>query len=254
MLRVSRKMRERRIERNEKILIASFVAIVFVFACFAIYTNDYYRADTDAIDSFLPEVEENIEIRELNGGATAYLPDEIVAGVIFYPETKVEATAYVPLMRALAEEGIAAVLVEMPFNMPKLKSTAANGIKEQLFFVEDWYIAGHGDGGKSAASFLAKNAEGYKGLILMGAYTDKDLTNSGLKVLSIYGELDSILDQKKYHGSKDKLPEGYVEIVLEGANHSGFGMYGLQDTDSEATVTATRQIKQTVSAIVDFVK
>ena len=252
MIRVSRRMRARRQERNRMIIVSTLVAFAILFTCFGIYVNDYYRADTAAIDAYVPEVK--IEERVLKGGAVAYIPDECIAGVIFYPGGKVDSAAYVPLMRALAKEGILAVLVEMPFNLAVLKKGAANGIKEQLFWVDNWYMAGHSLGGSMAADYAADNKDDYKGLILLGAYSSKNLTESGLKVASIYGSLDTVMNRENYANCKGNLPTDCTEVVIEGGNHSGFGMYGLQDGDTEATVNNVVQIEETARLIADFVK
>ena len=252
MIRASRRMRARRIERNKMIIISTFVAFAILFTCFGLYVSDYYHADTVAIDAFVPDV--NIEERVLTDGSVAYIPDVCVAGVIFYPGGKVESDAYIPLMRALAKEGVLAVLVEMPFNLAVLKETAANGIKEQLFWVDNWYMAGHSLGGSMAASYASKNADSYKGVILLGAYSSKNLSESGLKALSIYGSLDTVLTKETYNNSKSNLPADFTETVIEGGNHSGFGMYGLQDGDTEATITNVAQITETAKIIAEFVK
>jgi hypothetical protein len=234
------------------ILVSTLVAFAILFTCFGIYVNDYYRADTAAIDAYVPEV--NIEERELKGGAVAYIPDECIAGVIFYPGGKVDPTAYVPLMRALAKEGILAVLVEMPFNLAVLKKSAANGIKDQLFWVDNWYMAGHSLGGSMAAAYAADNKDDYKGVILLGAYSSKNLSESGLKVASIYGSLDTVMSKENYANCKDNLPADFTEVVIDGGNHSGIGMYGLQHGDTEAAITSIAQIEQTARLIAEFVK
>lgn len=59
------------------------------------------------------------------GDMTVFEPEDPVAGFIFYPGGKVEYTAYSPLMLALAEQNILCVLLEMPFNLAVLDSSAA---------------------------------------------------------------------------------------------------------------------------------
>ena len=45
----------------------------------------------------------------------------------------------------------------------------------------------------------------------------------------------------------------FTEVIIQGGNHAGFGMYGLQDGDGQATVSNIEQINQTVDAILDFI-
>ena len=249
MIRVSRRMRARRQERNRMIIVSTLVAFAILFTCFGIYVNDYYRADTAAIDAYVPEVK--IEERVLKGGAVAYIPDECIAGVIFYPGGKVDSAAYVPLMRALAKEGILAVLVEMPFNLAVLKKGAANGIKEQLFWVDNWYMAGHSLGGSMAASCASNHADIFKGVVLLAAYSTNDITD--LEVLSVYGSMDGVMNKNNYNKNKDNLPDSFIEYEIKGGNHAFFGMYGEQDGDGKAIITNSTQITMTADAIAKFI-
>ena len=178
----------------------------------------------------------------------------VVAGVIFYPGAKVEHTAYIPLMRVLADEGVLAVVVKMPYNLALLKQTAVEGIREQFPYIENWYMAGHSLGGSMAASYVSGHTESFDGLILLASYSTKDLSESGLSVLSVYGSLDEVLNRDKYEGNLDNLPEGYTEVVIEGANHAGFGVYGEQSGGGEATILAYEQINKTAKIIAEFVK
>ena len=43
-----------------------------------------------------------------------------------------------------------------------------------------------------------------------------------------------------------------VELVLEGANHAGFGAYGPQEGDGEAAISRQEQQEKTVEAICGF--
>ena len=65
-------------------------------------------------------------------------------------------------------------------------------------------------GGRMAASYAAKNAESLSGLVLLGAYSSKDLTQSGLPVLSITAELDTVVDENKMERNRENLPEGHL--------------------------------------------
>lgn len=216
-----------------------------------LYASDYYRADAEMIGAFLPEA--SIEKRELSDGSIAYIPDEYNAGVIFYPGGKVDYTAYEPLMNALAEKGILAVLVKMPLNLAVLKSGAAKGIPEELPMVESWYMAGHSLGGSMAASYISKNADKFDGLILLASYSTADLKGSGVKVASIYGSLDGVMNREKYEEYKSNLPADLYETVIQGGNHAGFGMYGEQRNDGISTITSVSQITLTADIIAEFV-
>ncbi|MBR3807270.1 MAG: alpha/beta hydrolase [Lachnospiraceae bacterium] len=231
------------------ISIVSFLLAVFIAG--AIYLNDYYHADTEAIESFTGDY--TIEKKQTKDGIV-YAPDEATKGLIFYPGGKVEYTAYIPLMEVLASEGIVCVLVEMPFNLAVLDMNAADGIQEQYPQVEQWYIGGHSLGGAMAATYLADHVNLYEGLILLGAYSTEDLSKEKVRVLSIYGSEDKVMNHKKYRDNKDNLPEDFCEIIIEGGCHAYFGMYGKQEGDGTPQITNEEQIHQTADNIIEFME
>ncbi len=223
------------------IVLAIFAAAV---AC-AIYLGDYYRADTESIGEFMPQVEweeENGKIKVGNEGASR--------GFIFYPGGKVEYTAYIPLMQALSERGVFTVLVEMPFNLAVLDVNAADGIMDGYPEIDEWYIGGHSLGGSMAASYLASHKNAFDGLVLLGAYSTADISDFGITVLSVYGSEDGVMNIEKYEKYKANLPKGFTELVIEGGCHAYFGMYGAQDGDGTPSITNKEQIALTVDAIV----
>lgn len=63
-----------------------------------------------------------------------------------------------------------------------------------------------------------------------------------------------MLNRQKYNENKSNLPDGFVEIVIDGGNHANFGMYGPQDGDGESKITNEEQISLTASNILQFIK
>lgn len=239
-------------KRKIRITIISIVlALAILFGGCAVYLSNYYRADNEAIGAFLPQ---DTMWKEKADGTIVFEPEAATKGLIFYPGGKVEHTAYIPLMQACAEEGIACVLVEMPFRLAVLDINAAEGIQEQYPQVEDWYIGGHSLGGSMAASYLEKNLDAYEGLILLGSYSTADLSQTDLAVLSIFGSEDAVMNREKYDDNKSNLPEGFTEVVLDGGCHAYFGMYGAQDGDGTPTISNEDQIYMTAHYIASTVK
>ena len=239
--------------KKKKVLYGSIGALVLVvFIACACYLNDYYKADTEAITAF--EVENEVIREESEDGTIVYMPKEATAGFIFYPGGKVEHTAYEPLMKALASEGILCVLTEMPFRLAVLDMNAADGIKEHYPDVTNWYMGGHSLGGSMAAAYLGENHAGYEGLILVGSYSTEDLSETSLKVLSVYGSEDKVLNYDNYVESKSNLPAGFTEVVLDGGCHAYFGMYGAQEGDGVPAISNEEQIRLTVDVIMEFVE
>ena len=232
------------------IVIISIVVLGIGIGC-GVYLNDYYRADMQAMAMFASA--DNVSKKILEENTIVIEPSEPKAGFIFYPGGKVEYTAYEPLLKACARKNILCVLVEMPFNLAVFDINAADGIQEKYPEIEQWYIGGHSLGGSMAASYLAEHGEEYEGLILLGSYSTADLSASSLKVLSVYGSEDRVLNKEKYDENTDNLPDNFTEIVLEGGCHAYFGVYGAQEGDGTPTISNKEQIKRTVEAIVDFI-
>jgi len=237
-------------KRKRKIFIITtsvVLTLAIIAGACAIYLGDYYRADNEAIDAFLPQ---GTAWREEPDGTIVFEPDGATKGLIFYPGGKVEYTAYVPLMQACAEKGILCVLVEMPFNLAVFDINAADGIQKEYPEIEDWYIGGHSLGGSMAASYLADHTEDYEGLVLLGSYSTADLSQTDLDVLSVFGSEDKVMNRKKYEENKSNLPSDFTEYVIDGGCHAYFGMYGAQDGDGTPSITNATQIRLTVENIV----
>ncbi len=241
--------------KNKKrvIIIASIVAVIgIIFGVCAIYVNDYYRADMEAISNFKPS--NPVVEKTLEDGTMVFGDEDSQYGFIFYPGGKVEYIAYTALMREIAANDVLCVLVEMPFNLAVLDINAAEGIQEQYPNVQNWYIGGHSLGGSMAASYLGDNVDEYEGLILLGSYPTEDLSDSDVEVLSIYGSEDKVLNASKYEKNASNLPSDFTEIIIEGGCHAYFGMYGVQDGDGMPSISNEEQIYQTAELINKFLQ
>lgn len=240
--------------KNKKIRIviisvAAFFAVLV--GAFALYLSDYYRADMEAIESFAPYI--GAEHYKDENGYTVFSAEGSDKGFIFYPGGKVEADAYLPLMAALAEHGITSVLVKMPFNLAVLDMNAADGIRESLPEISEWYIGGHSLGGSMAASYLEKHRGEFSGLILLGSYSTADLSDSALRAICLHGTEDGVMNREKHDGYFANLPVSTPDIEIEGGCHAYFGMYGEQGGDGEPTLTPAEQILITADYIESFI-
>lgn len=215
------------------------------------YVSDYYHADETALAAMAYQAADQIQIKQ-DGDVTWFVPEEPSAGLIFYPGGKVEHTAYAPLLRACAERGILCALVRMPCNLAVFNVNGADGVREQFPDVEHWYMAGHSLGGAMTANYAAAHSQDYDGLILLAAYSTKDLTQTSLRVLSIYGSEDGVLNRESYEKDWANLPADTTEIILGGGCHAQFGSYGPQDGDGIPTISGEEQIRQTAEAIAAF--
>lgn len=233
-------------KRMKITLIIVAAVLLAAVAGLGIYVGIYYHADDTAVAA-LTSGEGVTVVQEKD--LVAFLPEDPVAGFLFYPGGKVEHTAYAPMLRALAQRGILCVVVEMPFRLAVLDMDAADGIQERYPQVRDWYIGGHSLGGSMAASYVADNTKGFRGLILLAAYSTEDLSGMDLEVISLYGDRDGVLDMGKYEKYRGNLPGDTVETVIEGGNHAFFGSYGSQKGDGEATISPQEQVRITVDLL-----
>lgn len=234
-------------------MILAAVCGVILLLCLAcgIYVSDYYHADLAALEAL--EGDEELTVEKLQDDTIVFAPAQPVAGLIFYPGGKVEYTAYAPLLHSLAEQGVLCVLLRMPCNLAVLDINAADGIQEEFPEIEDWYIGGHSLGGSMAASYVSEHAQDYKGLILLAAYAAEDISQSGLKVISVYGDEDGVLDMEKYTDHLKNLPENIEEHILEGGCHAQFGSYGIQKGDGIPKISDEEQRKITAGLIIEWI-
>ena len=224
------------------------VILIISAAAIGIYAADYYHMD----DTAAAAMAGSTVTVSLTDNCAAFSSDNPVIGFIFYPGGKVEYTAYAPLMRALAEEGMLCVIPKMPLNLAVLDMDAAEDILSMYPEIDTWYIGGHSLGGSMAASYAA-DSDTFAGLILLASYSTADLTESDLDVLSMYGTEDGVLNMEKYEEYRSNLPAHTVEFVIDGGNHAQFGSYGAQDGDGAAAISADEQLTLTVEAILNLV-
>lgn len=238
-------------KKRTKVILSVCLAILLIVGIGSyVYVSDYYPADETALAAMAYQSTQ-VQI-EQDGDVTWFVPQEATAGLIFYPGGKVEHTAYAPLLWACAEKGLLCALVQMPGNLAVLGANAADGLQEKHPEVTTWYMVGHSLGGAMAANYAAARSEDYSGLILLAAYSTKDLTQTPLRVLSIYGSEDGVMNRVTYEKKRTNLPADTTEVILEGGCHAQFGSYGLQDGDGTPTISGEEQVRQTADAIATF--
>lgn len=239
-------------KKRTRIILSVCLAVLLVFGVGGYaYVSDYYHADEIALEAMAYQTD-SVQT-EQDGNVTWFVPENSTTGLIFYPGGKVEHTAYAPLMRACAEQGILCALVQMPGNLAVLDANAADGLQQEHPEVTTWYIAGHSLGGAMASNYAAAHSEDFDGLILLAAYSTKDLTGTTLRVLSVYGSEDGVMNRESYEKNRANLPADTTEVILDGGCHSQFGNYGPQDGDGIPTISGEEQIRQTTEAITAFI-
>ena len=224
---------------------------LLIFASVLALTGCTKYSATEGLLEQLQGEHPEVSISYLYDGVIAFTPTHPQAGMVFYQGCYVDYVSYAPLMAALAERGYLCLLVRTPGDMALMGTTYAHRLRRQYGELARFYVGGHSLGGVAAATSLASHLDDFDGLVLLGSYSSADLSGSGKRVVSVYGSLDSVMQRDKYEANLAHLPADYRELVIEGGNHSGFGSYGHQEGDGEATITPEEQIRQTVEFIAD---
>lgn len=231
-------------KRTKRVLLILALALVLLGAVCAVYFGTYSRATPEA--AALLQGSDAVQVKAVSKGWLLDGPGTEDA-LIFYPGGKVEATAYLPLLTALAEDGVDCFLVRMPLNMAFMDLNAAAAVQADYAY-DRWYIGGHSLGGAMAAVYAAEHGEGLSGLILLAAYATKPL-DGRLAVLELHGSEDGVLNRDKLEQGRQYLPASSLSEELAGGNHAQFGDYGPQRGDGTATISREEQTRWAVDRI-----
>lgn len=211
------------------------------------YGSSYYHAGPEAEAAL--QSSDGVQVAA-NEDTITFLPDDATGkGLIFYPGAKVEFTAYAPLMKEIAEEGITVVIARMPLGIAFFGMNRADAIMKEHPEIDSWYIGGHSLGGAVAAMYAKKHE--VSGIVFLGSYSTKNLTE--IPVLSVYGSNDMVLNKETYQKNHILLEGDLTEIEIPGGNHAQFADYGEQAGDGEATITGEEQQEITADAIETFI-
>ena len=207
-------------KKSHRILTIVLVVVLLLTGSCVRYINDYYHV-TDR-DGAMADTT-SVSVVKTTTGYLYDGPGEDTA-LIFYPGAKVQDIAYAQLLKELAENGVDCYLVHMPgnlaiFGVNKAEEVLQDAASENGSY-EHWYLAGHSLGGAMAASFAAENSEELDGLIFLGAYSTKDLSQTDLRILSLYGSEDHVLNREKLAESHELMPADFAEYVIQGGNHA----------------------------------
>ena len=176
------------------------------------------------------------------------------AGFILYPGGLVDAAAYAPLARALADQGVLTVITPVPLELAVLNPNAADGVVAAFPQVKVWAIGGHSLGGAMAGQYLATHPDAtqtIRGLVLWGARLSGgiDVSQLPIRVLSIYGTEDGLIPAGLSEADRRlNLPPETQLLAIAGGNHAMFGDYGPQKGDHPATIDAVSARQQIAAA------
>jgi hypothetical protein len=231
-------------------LIGLVVLLIVVTAGFLVWTQaTRYQPFPEAAALITPDV------KTPQGWYVFKAAQPTTQGFIFYPGGLVDAAAYAPLMKAIADQGITAVIAPMPLDLAVFGIGKANDVIAAYPEITTWIIGGHSLGGSMAAQYVKDNPTKVKGVVFMAAYPadNVDLSQLPIKFVMLYGTYDGVA-RNVFKDSLARLPADTQLIAIDGGNHAQFGNYGPQAGDGTATMSRDEQQARTVEAIVELMQ
>ena len=244
-------VRQRRRGGRKKIIligVAAFLALCI--GASAIWLNIHYSAGEAAMQAM--QGGDGVTVSETDG-AFFFDGKGTDAALVFYPGGKVDSEAYAPLMKKLAAGGVDCFLLRLPFRLAVLDRNAADRVVSGYDY-KYLLVGGHSLGGVAAASYSDSHADKICGSVLLASYPSGKMSENAPPVLSVYGTRDGVMDPDKFREAQPYLPPFSVTEQISGGNHAGFGDYGAQDGDNEATITADKQQEQTAALVFSWVQ
>ena len=118
--------------------------------------------------------------------------------------------------------------------------------------IKSWILAGHSMGGLTASGYADDHRDTIDGLILLAAYTNRDMSDADIPTLAVFGDADGVMNKALYDKRMMWNPTDFEEHIIPGANHAQYGDYGKQPRDNDAAISAEEQQTQTAQIILDW--
>lgn len=226
---------------RRRLVLAVFLTITIVsVAAGALYFERGQGPDESALATVDDDPTVTVERTDLGHTVRTDPITNSTVGIVLYPGGRVEPASYVPTAAAIAARGDMMVIIpEMPLNLAILDVDRAESIRAAHPEIREWYVGGHSLGGVSACRFAADTPESVSGVILFASYCDTDISETDLRVLSILGTADGVLDAEAELKNRENLPSTSMVVHIDGMNHSQFGAYGSQRGDNVASISGT---------------
>ncbi|GAA1862904.1 alpha/beta hydrolase [Microbacterium koreense] len=153
-------------------------------------------------------------------------------GLVYIPGAKVDPWAYAAkLVDVAADDDITVVITKPWLNLAFFDLRPLDAFTSLAPDVSTWIVGGHSLGGVRACT-LAADADA---LALFASYCANEITDR--PVLSLSGSNDGLTTPDDVAGARDLLPADAEFIQIDGAAHSSFGDYGLQDGDGDPAIS-----------------
>lgn len=235
------------------IVLAAVLVLLACLTVFKIYIDNEYKPKHKTEEYFeqaLFDTEETDNMLVVRNESQVGIKTNI--GLIFYSGEKINAKCYLPLMVSLSNDGFDCFLPIALGNIPILNLDGADSIIRK-YKCTSWYIVAHSGACDVAAKYLKGHSDKIKGIIMLGGYSETDISDTGADILSVYGSRDTVMDMDKYEKCKENLPEKAVETVIKGGNHTAFADCNTVKGDTEASFPPEEQIVQTSRIIREYI-
>lgn len=239
---------------SRKIFLVIVLFIIIVSGGFLVWAGEASPAMPEAI----PALQSTHAVQVETSPWLIFMPagQEPSTALIIYPGGKVDPRSYAPAAKMIAEQGYLVVIVPMPLNLAVLSPGKAARVIKSYPQIQTWAIGGHSLGGAMAANYAKRHPDQIAGLVLWASYPAEgdNLSQSDLKVISIYGTQDLVADFSQIEASRLLLPSDARFVRIEGGNHAGFGWYGAQSGDGLATISREEQQRLVVRATLELLE
>jgi hypothetical protein len=208
--------------------------------------NKWYKADTIA-SSIIPTKQNSDWILfDTKNNENSEI------GYIYYPGAYIDSQSYAYFAQQLSlKSGNPVFILKFELGLAIINSNKSQVVINTYPNIKNWILIGHSLGGTAAAEFIYNNNNNnIIGLILLASYPSKNISKiTNIKVFSIIGNKDCILNKSKYDDAKLLLPTDTNYRVIKGGNHCQFGNYGFQSGDCIASIDYIKQQSESIELI-----
>lgn len=218
----------------------SVVVLVVLLTAAVVFLGTPFEAPGESLDRV--ESDPGVSVTETDGGYLLEPTGSSDTGLVFYPGARVAPDAYVESLAPISRDGnVTVVIPRLPLNLAivdyglartGLWPDAATAAMDAHPEIERWYVGGHSLGGAMACRYADGHTDRIEGLVLYGSYCDRNIADSGLAVLSVAGNGDTVMNWNAYERGLDRLPADATVAELDGLNHTQFGRYSGQSGDT----------------------
>lgn len=230
----------------KRTLFALVILVVVLAIGISLYASHPYEPEQAMIDA-IDQLDTTMVTVHEDFDEIAFTVENPKKQIVFIPGGLVEPDSYDYLAFRLALAGYNVTIYKPFYNLAIFTPNYAKRfLSDQLENI----VIGHSLGGVVASMMSSGNPK-VSGVILLGSYPIKDLTDKPVMILT--AEFDIAMDQEKFNESLQYLNSQAIIDDIAGGNHAQFGWYGPQKGDGTATIDTLTQQNIVVAKIVEFI-